>query len=241
MKPVALITGANKGIGLEIAHQLGKRGYRVILGARSTERGGAAAKVLQAEGIEAESIELDVTKAESIAKLPDFIRSKFGQLDVLINNAAILLDNDGPPPSATDPQVLRDTFETNFFGVFTVTQTVLPFLCQSPAGRIVNLSSSVASSTSILDPVSPLSEVISPAYQASKTAVNALTVLLAKEPAHTTIKVNSACPGPVKTDQNPKRGLLSLEEGADTPVWLATLPADGPNGGFFNSRKPVPW
>lgn len=241
MKPVALITGANKGIGLEIARKLGKLGYRVIVSARNIERGASAVKTLQAEGIEAYAIELDVTDAASIAKLPDFIRSEFGQLDVLINNAAILLDYDGPPPSATDLHVLRDTFETNFFGVFAVTQTVLPFLRQSPAGRIVNLSSSVASLTSILDPSSPLSEVVSPAYQASKTAVNALTVLLAKELAHTNIKVNSACPGPVKTDQNPKRGFLSAEEGADTPVWLATLPTDGPNGGFFNSRKPVPW
>lgn len=241
MKPVALITGANKGIGLEIARQLGKLGYQVIVGARSIERGTSAVEVLKNEGVDAYTVELDVTDSKSIAKLPNFIRSWFGRLDVLVNNAAILLDYDGPPPSATEMQVLRQTFETNFFGVFAVTQSVLPFLRESPSGRIVNMSSSVGSLTSILDTSSPLSEVVSPAYQSSKTAANALTVLLAKELAGTNIKVNSACPGPVKTDQNPARGVLSVEEGADTPVWLATLPPDGPTGGFFNSRKPVPW
>ncbi len=241
MKPVALITGANKGIGFEIARQLGKLGCRVIVGARSVERGASAVETLKNEGIEGYCVELDVTNSASIAKLPNFIRSKFGQLDVLVNNAAILLDYDGPPPSATDMQILRQSFETNFFGVFAVTQTLLPLLRESSAGRIVNLSSSVGSLTSILDTSSPLSQVVSPAYQASKTAVNAMTVLFAKELADTNIKVNSACPGPVKTDQNPKRGVLSVEEGADTPVWLATLPPDGPSGDFFNSRKPVPW
>jgi NAD(P)-dependent dehydrogenase (short-subunit alcohol dehydrogenase family) len=241
MKPVALITGANKGIGLEIARKLGKLRYRVIVGARSIERGTWAVEVLKNEGIDAYCVELDVTNSRSIEKLPNFIRSEFGQLDVLVNNAAILLDYDGPPPSATDMQILRQTFETNFFGVFAVTQSLLPLLRESSAGRIVNLSSSVGSLTSILDTSSPLSQVVSPAYQASKTAVNALTVLFAKELADTNIKVNSACPGPVKTAQNPKRGVLSVEEGADTPVWLATLPPDGPSGDFFNSRKPVPW
>jgi NAD(P)-dependent dehydrogenase (short-subunit alcohol dehydrogenase family) len=241
MKPVALITGANKGIGFEIAHQLGMLKYRVIIGARNAERGVLAAKTLRNEGIEAYSFELDVTDSGSIAALPGFIRSNTGQLDVLVTNAAILIDYDGPPLSQTDMQVLRQTFETNFFGVLAVTQAVFPFLQESPAGRIVNLSSSVGSLASILDTTSPLSRVVSPAYQASKTAVNALTVLLAKELAATNIKVNSACPGAVKTDQNSTRGVLSVGEGADTPVWLATLLSEGPNGSFFNSRKPVPW
>ncbi len=237
---VALITGANKGIGFEIARRLGKQGYTIALGARDSARGNAAVAKLAAEGIDARTVRVDVGDPATIASLRSEIEQRFGRLDVLVNNAGVLLDH-ATKPSTVDQDHLRATFDTNFFGPWSVTQALLPLLAKSPAGRIVNMSSTLGSLGVTSDASSPFDGFFAPSYQASKAALNMLTVQFAKELRGTKIKVNSACPGWVKTDMGTADAPLSVEQGADTPVWLATLPDDGPSGGFFNSREPVAW
>lgn len=237
---VALVTGANKGLGFEISRQLAKQGVTVAMGARSEDKGAAAVEQLRQEGLEVYPIKLDVTNAADIEALPGFLQAQFGRLDILINNAGVLMDW-GIQPSELDIDILRQTFETNFFGPFAVTQSVLPLMRQSDTGRIVNISSHLGSLTDTLDPNSPYYSFCSMAYQASKTALNALTVQFAKELMETSIKVNAASPGWVQTDLGSAEADLTPEEGADTPVWLATLPTDGPTGGFFMERKTYPW
>jgi NAD(P)-dependent dehydrogenase (short-subunit alcohol dehydrogenase family) len=239
-KPVALITGANKGIGFEIARKLGKQGITVLVGARDLDRGGAAVARLKAEGIDAHPVRLEVTDARSIEEARKFIEQRFGKLDILVNNAGVLPDQ-GKTASNVPLDLLRQVFDTNVFGVVAVTQALLPLIRKSPAGRIVNLSSSLGSLTLNSDPKGPMYDTKLPAYNTSKAALNMLTVQFAYELRDTPIKVNSACPGWVKTDMGGPNAPGTAEEGADTPAWLATLPADGPTGGFFNSRKPVPW
>jgi NAD(P)-dependent dehydrogenase (short-subunit alcohol dehydrogenase family) len=239
-KRVALVTGANKGIGFEISRALARQGHTVVIGARDEGRGAKAAGQLREEGLDVHHVRLDVTDAASVAALPPFFEQRFGRLDVLVNNAGVYLDT-ATPPSGLPLAALRDTFETNVFGVLAVTQALLPLLRRSDAGRIVNLSSTLGSLTVMSDPKGPMAGVNSLAYQASKSALNMLTVTLAKELRGTPIKVNAACPGWVKTDMGGPNAPGTAEQGADTPTWLATLPADGPTGGFFNSRKPVPW
>jgi NAD(P)-dependent dehydrogenase (short-subunit alcohol dehydrogenase family) len=239
-KKVALVTGANKGIGFEIVRQLARQGVTVVLGARDEERGKRAAGQLRDEGLDVSFVRLDVTDAASVAALPGFLEERFGRLDVVVNNAGVLLDRD-VPPSRLDEAVLRQTFDTNFFGAFAVARALLPLIKQSDAGRIVNVSSTLGSLTVASDPTSAFDGFLMLAYQASKTALNMLTVAFAKELRGTNVKINSACPGWVRTDMGSEAAPGTVEEGADTPVWLATLPADGPTGGFFNSRKPVPW
>lgn len=250
---IALVTGANRGIGFEIARQLGRQGITVLLGARDEKRGAEAAARLRDEKIDARAVKLDVTDAASIRALVQLVDSTFGRLDILVNNAGAAFDWTPSPtqPSQVDLDVGRKTFELNFFGPLAVTQALLPLIQRSPAGRIVNVSSSLGSLAVIGDPGSPLAGMVLPMYQASKTALNALSVLLAKELRGTSIKVNSACPGWVDTEagvpdwlraaMNGSGGSIPVEQGADTPVWLATLPDDGPSGGFFNSRKQAPW
>jgi NAD(P)-dependent dehydrogenase (short-subunit alcohol dehydrogenase family) len=250
---IALVTGANRGIGFEIARQLGRQGITVLLGARSEQRGAEAAARLRDEKIDARAVQLDVTDAASIRAAADFVDRTFGRLDILVNNAGGAFDWTPTPtqPSQVDLDVARKTFELNFFGPLAVIQALLPLLRRSPAGRVVNVSSSLGSLALLGDPESPLAGMVLPMYQASKAALNALSVLLAKELRGTSIKANSACPGWVDTEtgvpdwlraaMNGSGGAGPIEQGADTPVWLATLPDDGPSGGFFNSRKPVPW
>jgi NAD(P)-dependent dehydrogenase (short-subunit alcohol dehydrogenase family) len=237
---VALVTGANKGLGFEISRQLAQKEITAIIGARDGSKGAEAATKLQSQGLIAHHVQLDVTDPASIEALANFLKEHFGKLDILVNNAGILLDW-GTPPSQLDLSILKQTFETNFFGAFAVTKAVLPLLSQSEAGRIVNVSSHLGSLADTLDPNSPYFSFQGMAYQASKTALNALTVQLAKELADTPIKVNSATPGWVQTDMGSADASLTPEQGADTPVWLATLPADGPTGGFFMERQPYPW
>jgi NAD(P)-dependent dehydrogenase (short-subunit alcohol dehydrogenase family) len=239
-KRVAFITGANKGIGFAIGKALARQGLTVVLGARDEAKGARAAGQLREEGLDIHHVRLDVTDPATIAALPGFFRERFGRLDVVVNNAGVLLDNNAKP-SELAPALLRQTFATNLFGVFEVTQALLPLLRQAEAGRIVNVSSTLGSLTVTSDPHSPLGDFQGMAYQASKAALNMLTVTLAKELRGTAIKVNAACPGWVKTDMGGAGAPLTPDQGADTPVWLATLPADGPTGGFFNSRQPVPW
>ena len=236
---VAVVTGANKGIGLEIARQLGRQGITVFIGARDEARGREAAEKLRADGLDARPLRLEVTDDASVAAAAAFLGQEPGRLDILVNNAGIAID-DGPP-SRVSLDVLRRTYETNVFGLVRVTQALLPLLRRSAAGRIVNLSSGLGSLTLNSDPSWPFASVKYLAYNSSKSAVNAITVQLAWELRDTPLKVNAADPGYVATDMNQHQGVRSVEQGAATPVRLALLPADGPSGGYFNDDGPLPW
>ena len=234
-KTVALITGANKGIGLEVARQLGRQGMRVVLGARDEHKGTAAAAELGAQGIDAHAVKLDVTMAEDVARLPGFFAERFGRLDVLVNNAGIA------EWGKDDVASFRRTFETNLLGVVAVTYELLPLLKQSPAGRIVNQSSVLGSLTSLAGKPRMFANAILPAYTSSKAALNGFTVALAHKLRGTAIKVNSAHPGWVKTGLGGQEAPLTVVDGAKTAVTLATLPADGPSGQFFHLGETLPW
>jgi NAD(P)-dependent dehydrogenase (short-subunit alcohol dehydrogenase family) len=236
---VAVVTGANKGIGLEIARQLGREGITVLIGARDAERGRAAAEKLRSEGLDAHPLRIDVTDDASVSAAAAALEREFGRLDILVNNAGIAID-DGPP-SRVSLDALRRTYETNVFGVVRATQALLPLLRRSPAGRIVNLSSGLGSLAQNSDPGWEFASVKFLAYNSSKTAVNAITVQFAYELRDTPIKVNAADPGYVATDMNQNQGVRSVEQGAATPVRLALLPSEGPTGGYFNDHGPLPW
>ncbi|MFN6466247.1 MAG: SDR family oxidoreductase [Nostoc sp. DedVER02] len=238
---VALITGANKGIGYEIARQLGSRGATVIVGARDIKRGEEAADKLRLDEIDARSVQLDVTDQKTIDSAVQQIESEFGKLDILVNNAGIVSDGDRLPPSQVDIDTLRHTYETNVFGVFAVTKALLSLLKKSTAGRIVNLSSGLGSLTLNSDPNYEFVDFKFLAYNSSKTAVNAITVLLAAELKDTPIKINAADPGFTATDINQYQGYRTVEQGAIAAVRLATLPDDGSSGGFFDENGVVPW
>jgi NAD(P)-dependent dehydrogenase (short-subunit alcohol dehydrogenase family) len=225
---IALITGANKGIGLETARQLGARGITVLAGARDEARGVAAERALRDGGADARFVPLDVTDAKSVRQAADWIDTEYGRLDILVNNAAIAR---GGPPSGTDLDEMREVYETNVFGVIMVTNAMLPLLRRAPAARIVNVSSEVGSITSMTDPASPLSQMPAGlAYPSSKSALNMITAMYAKELRDTPIKVNAANPGYTKTDLNRNTGFRSVAEGAEASVHLATVGADGPSG-----------
>ena len=236
---VALITGANKGIGKEIARQLGTQGITVLIGARDEGRGGEAAAELKQAGIDARAIRLDVTDEASIEAAARQIESEFGRLDVLVNNAGIALDTG--PSSTLELDTLRRTFETNVFGVFAVTKALVPLLKKSPAGRVVNLSSGLGSLSQNSDPNWDFAEVKLLAYNSSKAALNMMTVVLASELKDAGIKVNAADPGYTATDMNGHNGTRTVAQGATAAVRLATLPDDGPTGGYFDEDGPVPW
>lgn len=246
---VALVTGANRGIGLETARGLGALGIAVVLGSRDGEKGREAAETLRAEGIaEVESVTLDVNRPEDHRKAAAFLEQRYGRLDILVNNAGVSLeDADFAAPGGFNttpdvaPEVLRKVFETNLFAVVALTQALLPLVRKAPAGRIVNLSSILGSLTLHSDPGSGIYHVKAFAYDASKTALNAFTVHLAQALRDTPIKVNSAHPGWVKTDMGGPEAPLDVVEGARTGVQLATLPDDGPTGGFFHLGQPLPW
>ena len=239
-KKIALVTGANKGIGREIARQLAKKGMTVLIGARDASRGGEAEAALKKEGFDAHFVELDVTNEKSIRSAAERIGKDFGRLDVLVNNAAIAIDH-GEAPSEVGIDLVRKTYETNFFGVIAVTQAMLPLLRKAEAGRIVNMSSGLGSLKMGSAPNSPFASFNLLGYNTSKTAVNAVTVSFANELRNTRIKVNAADPGYVATDLNGHSGPRTVEQGAIAPVRLATLGPDGPTGGYFNEDGPVPW
>ena len=236
-----LITGGNKGIGLETARQLGKLGFTVLIGSRDQSRGQEAAASLKNENINAEAITLDVTDVDTIQSAAKRIEEQYGALDVLINNAGIALDKG--PPSQLELADLKKTYETNVFGMFSVIKAMLPLIKKSPAGRIVNLSSGLASLGWNNDPKSDAEKygVNLLAYMSSKTAVNALTVFFAKELKDTPIKINSADPGFTATDLNGNTGHRTVEQGASIVVKLATLPDDGPTCGFFDENRAIQW
>ncbi|MFD1774758.1 SDR family oxidoreductase [Paenibacillus rhizophilus] len=238
-----LITGANKGIGFETARRLGSQGFTILVGARNKERGIEAKAKLQSEGVTAHFIELDATSQLSIDSAAKEIGGTFGRLDVLINNVGVALGNleDILVPSRTDVKVLRETFETNFFGMFAITKALLPLIRKSAAGRIVNLSSGLGSLTLHSDPVFEFYDNKILLYNTSKTAVNALTVHFAHELKDTPVKVNSADPGFTTTDLNGFQGKRTVEQAAEIVVRLATLSDDGPTGGFFDENGVLPW
>ena len=238
---IALITGANKGLGKEIARQLGSVGFVVLLGARDEQRGAAAAGELTTQGIEARVITLDVTDEASIQSVARQVERDYGRLDVLVNNAGISIDAFGSPASATELDTLRRTYETNVFGVFSATKAFLPLLRRSEAGRIVNMSSGLGSLTENSDPNGQYAGVKPLAYNSSKAALNMGTVIFAAELKDTGIKVNAADPGYTATDLNQHSGPRSVVQGAAIAVHLATLPENGPTGGYFNDNGVVPW
>jgi NAD(P)-dependent dehydrogenase (short-subunit alcohol dehydrogenase family) len=242
---VALITGGNRGIGLETAKELGRLGMTVVLGARDAAKGTAAAKALREAEITADSWKLDVNRPEDHRAVYEYLNKKYGKLDVLVNNAGVMMESMGAGPenltSKLSPEALRGTFDANFFAPVALTQTLLPLIRKSEAGRIVNLSSILASLTLHSDPKSPIYNAKVFAYDASKTAINAFTVHLAYELRDTPIKVNSAHPGWVQTEMGGPNAPMPLSEGGRTSAQLATLPADGPSGGFFHLGERLPW
>jgi NAD(P)-dependent dehydrogenase (short-subunit alcohol dehydrogenase family) len=241
MSKLALITGANKGIGLETARQLGRQGFDVLIGARDAKAGESAAARLRQEGIPAEALTIDVTAPSSIAAAAAEVSRKHQALDVLVNNAGVLLDDDSKPPSGQSLDVWQRTFDANVFGVIAVTQAFLPLLRAAPAGRIVNLSSLLGSLTLRADPTSRVYHSKSAAYDASKTALNAWTLSLANELRDSPIKVNAVHPGHVQTDMGGASAPMGIVDGARSSVAQATLAADGPSGTFTHMGKTLPW
>lgn len=239
-KKIALVTGANKGIGFEIARQLAQKDLTVLIGARDRDRGTAAVEQLKSEGFDVHFILIDMTRAISMEAAIRKIKDEFGRIDVLVNNAGIMIDTQSGILEL-DPVVFQNTLETNAFGPLLLAQACVPIMQANGYGRIVNMASSMGSLTEIANPDSSDDAVLSPAYRLSKTLLNGITVLLAKELRGSNILVNSVCPGWVRTDMGGDQAPLTPEQGASTPVWLATLPDDGPTGGFFRERRPIPW
>ena len=226
---VAVVSGANRGIGLEVARQLAAGGLRVVVGSRDPAKGENAAREIGAGAV---AHELDVTDQASVDRLAETLERDFGRLDVLVNNAGIIGAQGGRGTRADLDDVQR-VLDTNLFGAWRLAKIAIPLMERNGYGRIVNVSSGMGQ----------LSDMGSgsPSYRVSKTGLNALTRILAAELAGTNVLVNSVCPGWVRSDMGGPNARRSLEEGADTVVWLATLPDGGPTGGFFRDRQPIPW
>lgn len=239
-KKIALVTGANKGIGFEISRQLAEAGATVLMGARDLQRGQAAANALARAGLAVEAIEIDLDKEETITAAAAAIVARRGRLDILVNNAGIVDAQDGPPTVATTAAARR-LMETNFLGTLAVTQAMLPLLKQSKAGRIVNLSTTLGSLSVNGDPTSPYYEARLIGYNASKAALNMLTVQLAAELKNTPIVVNSVAPGYVQTDLTGGNGYMTPAEGARLPVEYALLGAEAVSGAFVAPEGTVAW
>jgi NAD(P)-dependent dehydrogenase (short-subunit alcohol dehydrogenase family) len=230
---VAVVSGANRGIGFEICSQLARAGVRVVLTSRDTAKGKAARKILSDAGLSVVFHPLDVTSARSIDALATFVAKEFGSADILVNNAGVLLDPRGTRFIDSGIDTYRATLDINLLGALRVTQALLPLMIERNYGRIVNLSSGLGQLAGM--------GTGTPAYRISKTALNALTCIVAAETAGTNVLVNAACPGWVRTDMGGPDAPRTVAEGADTAVWLATLPADGPTGGYFRDRKKIAW
>jgi NAD(P)-dependent dehydrogenase (short-subunit alcohol dehydrogenase family) len=236
---IALISGANKGIGFEIARGLGAKKIKVLVGARDEARGQAAAGKLKTEGADARFIQLDVTDHGTIERAAEWIEKEFGRLDILVNNAGVA--EFGTKPSDVDLAKVREVYETNFFGPVTLIQRMLPLLKKSKHGRIVNVSSSLGSLTLSSDLKSPFADFLALGYNTSKSALNSMTIQFAKELKDTPIKVNAICPGYCATDINGNSGPRSAAQGAVAAIQYATIGEDGPTGGYFNDEGRVPW
>lgn len=233
---VALVTGANRGIGFEIVRQLARLGVMTIIGSREIENGKQAAQQLASEGLQPAVVQLDVDDPQSVVSGVAEARDLFGRIDILVNNAGIVLDGprSGSPTAENIPlSTVQRTFTTNVYGPLLMIQAVLPSMKEINYGRIVNMSSGMGQ----------LSDMGAgyPAYRMSKAALNALTRSLAGDLGPGNIKVNSMCPGWVKTDMGGPEAERTPEEGAETAMWLATLDDGGPTGGFFRDKKPIPW
>ena len=243
---IAFITGGNRGLGFQTALDLKNKDTKIVIGSRDLKQGEQAVEKLRAAGVDADVLKFDITNATDHKAAYDYFNSKYGRLDILVNNAGIAggtFPSTGPEHSAEDVplDVLEKVFNTNFFAQVTLTKTLLPLIKNSPAGRIVNLSSILGSLTLHADPKSPIYTAKSFAYDASKTALNAFTIHLAYDLRDTNIKVNSAHPGWVKTEMGGDQAPMEVSEGGKTSAALATLPADGPTGGYFHLGKPLPW
>ena len=246
---IALVTGGNRGLGLQTARELLSQDIHVILGCRDYKKGEAVAQELREQGHQVEALELDVANQSTHQAAYDYLEMKYGRLDILINNAAIWKESttsssplpEGNRTSTLPSEILRETFETNFFGTVALTQKLLPLLRKSPAGRIVNVSSIMGSLTLHSDPKSPIYPHKVFAYDTSKAALNSFTIHLAHELRDTPIKVNSAHPGWVQTEMGGEGADLDISVGGKTSVWLATLPKDGPTGGYFHMGEALPW
>lgn len=233
---IAVVSGANRGIGFEIVRQLSRLGIVAVMGARNPDKGQAAAAALAAEGLEVPVVCLDVEDGRSIADAVEEVVSRFGRIDILVNNAAILIDGPGGFKSSLfdlKGETVRQTFETNVLGPLRLTQAVVPIMLNGGYGRIVNISSGAGQLADMRGGF--------PAYRMSKAALNALTRMTAAELASTNVKVNAVCPGWVRTDMGGSEAEREVAKGAETPVWLATLPENGPSGGFFRDRRPISW
>lgn len=243
-KKIALITGANKGIGFETARQLGKEGVTIIAAARNEEKGRTAVQQLQNEGIEAEFLQLDVDNNADIKGAFDYIDKKYGKLDILVNNAGIMIESGGFGTNNTatiSDKELHDTLDTNFFNVVKLTNTLLPLIRKSNAGRIVNLSSILGSLNLHSDSTSPIYESKLFAYNTSKTALNSYTIHLAAALSGTKVKVNSVHPGWVKTDMGTSAAPMEITDGAKTSVALSLLDENGPTGKYMHLGEELPW
>ena len=241
-KKVALISGANKGIGFETARQLGQKGITVILGSRDLAKGETAAAQLKKEGIDARAVKLDVVNPADIKAVADTMAHDYGHLDILVNNAGIMLEAIGGNNTSTvSDEILRKTFDTNFFAAVAITRVFLPLLKKSDGGRIVNVSSILGSLALHATEGSPIYEAKALAYDASKAALNSFTIHLAHELKGTKIKVNSAHPGWVKTDMGTDAAPMEVVDGAKTEVELALLGPDGPTGGYFHLGQAITW
>jgi NAD(P)-dependent dehydrogenase (short-subunit alcohol dehydrogenase family) len=233
-QPITVVTGASRGLGRAAARHLATaEGHLVVATGRNTEELETLCSKLRLAGHGMECHRLDVTDDQSVATLRDWLGERYGCVDVLINNAGIGIDQFSTSLLELPLETLRTTLETNLYGVLRVTQALLPLMRTSRAGRVVNVSSGMGQLSDM--------EAGAPAYRISKTALNAVTRILATETAETGIKVNSVCPGWCRTDLGGPEAPRSVEEGIDTIVWLATLPGDGPSGGFFRDRRPIPW
>ena len=239
-KRVALVTGGNRGIGYAIGRSLAQRGIMVILGVRDPNKGAKACSRLQGEDLDVSFELLDVTGEESVTTAVKHIQAQFGRLDILVNNAAVLIDS---AENALDVNrsTIEKTLQTNVLGPLMLCQNCVALMKAGGYGRIVNMSSTLGSLSEMVDPDSAHAGVGTPAYRLSKAALNAVTTLVAKEVRDDNILVNSACPGWVRTDMGGDQAPLTPEQGADTPVWLATLPDGGPTGGFYRERTRIPW
>lgn len=229
---VALVSGANRGIGFEVSRQLVAGGAIVLMGARDEEKADGAAAEISAPGYDAQPRVLDVTNGPSVERVIRGIEQDFGRLDILVNNAGVALDK-GMSGQEIDLDIVRDTLEINLLGAWRLSQAAIPLMRRNEYGRIANVSSGLGA----------LEEMGggAPAYRVSKTSLNALTRILSSELRGTGILVNSVCPGWVQTGMGGSAASRSVEEGAETPVWAATLPANGPTGGFFRDRRQISW
>ena len=244
MSRIALVTGATRGLGLEIARQLAQSGTTVFMSGREANRAERAAQTMRGDGLDVFGVQLDVTNPASVRRVAEQIRSEHGVLDVLINNAGILPEATSEAREVVDGGLFRETFDTNLLGVVNVTEQFLPLLRESNAGRIVNISTTMGSLNDQSDPQSPYFGMVVPAYQASKAALNSVTISLAKSLADTIIKVNAVCPGFVQTDLTPinrQQAPLTAAEAARVAVRYALIDDEGPSGGFFDREAVVAW